>query len=144
MLDWIQTNQTLLWWLAAASAVTFVGTLIAVPWLIVRIPADYFANTCRHRTPWDKLHPVARIVVLILKNLLGVIFIAAGIAMLVLPGQGLLTILLGVILLNFPGKFAFERWLVTRRPILRSVNWLRRRARRPELTLDHEAARLGA
>jgi hypothetical protein len=44
------------------------------------------------------------------------------------PGQGLLTIAVGLILLDFPGKFRLERWLATRRSVWRSLNWLRRRA----------------
>ena len=61
-----------------------------------------------------------------------------GIAMLVLPGQGLLTIVVGIVLLNFPGKYRLERWLATRSPVWRSLNWLRRRAGRPELQRPEE------
>lgn len=53
--------------------------------------------------------------------------------MLVTPGQGVLMIIAGLVLLEFPGKFRLERWLVTRRHVWRSINWLRRRAGRPEL-----------
>jgi hypothetical protein len=81
---------------------------------------------------WEQ-HPVLRPIYLIAKNLLGLVLIIAGIAMLVLPGQGLLTIVVGVVLMNFPGKYRLERWLATRRPVWRSLNWLRRRASRPEL-----------
>ncbi len=59
--------------------------------------------------------------------------VLAGIAMLVLPGQGVLTIVVGLVLMNFPGKYRLERWMATRRPIWKSLNWLRRKARRPEL-----------
>jgi len=60
----------------------------------------------------------------------------AGIIMLVLPGQGIFTILIGIMLLNFPGKYRLERWIVARRPVLRSINWLRRRAGRAPLVPD--------
>ncbi len=136
MPEWIQTNQTILWWLAAASVATFVGTLSIVPWLIVRISADYFAPRKQHARTTPDRHPVVRALLLIGKNVLGCIFILAGTAMLVLPGQGILTILVGVTLLNFPGKYRLERWLVTRRPVLRAVNWLRRRAGRDPLLLE--------
>jgi len=62
--------------------------------------------------------------------------LVAGIAMLVLPGQGVLTIVIGIMLLDFPGKYRFERSLAARRPVLRSINWLRRRANRPLLHVD--------
>ncbi len=73
---------------------------------------------------------------LIGKNALGYIFVVAGFIMLVLPGQGIFTILIGIMLLNFPGKYRLEQWIVARRPVLRSINWLRRRAGRAPLVLD--------
>jgi hypothetical protein len=69
------------------------------------------------------------------KNLMGYVLIAAGIAMLVLPGQGMVTMLLGIILVDLPGKYRLERWLVARGPVFRSINWLRRRAGRDPLVL---------
>ncbi|HYW79916.1 MAG TPA: PGPGW domain-containing protein [Thermoguttaceae bacterium] len=128
MIDWVQANDTMLWWLAAISAITFVATLIVVPWLIVRIPEDYFEAPRRHRMPWADQHAVVRVVLLIGKNLLACVLLVAGVAMLLLPGQGILTLLVGILLLNFPGKYELERWLIRRHPVLRSVNWLRRRA----------------
>ena len=127
MIEWIQNNVTIVWWLVASSALTFVLSLIFVPILVARIPADYFTHTRRHSTLWSSYHPVARLILLTLKNSLGLILVIAGIAMLVLPGQGLFTILAGIMLLNFPGKYRLERWLVSRPPVLRSINWLRRR-----------------
>lgn len=121
--------------MAAVSVLTFIGTLIIVPIMIVRIPPDYFTHTKRHKVPWGDQHPVIRIILLIGKNILGYLLIGAGLVMLVLPGQGLLTILIGMMLLNFPGKYRLERWLVRRHLILQSMNWLRRRAHRTPLVL---------
>ncbi|NIV30742.1 MAG: hypothetical protein GWN58_14950, partial [Anaerolineae bacterium] len=72
-------------------------------------------------------HPVMGLVVLVLKNLLGLVLLVAGVAMLVLPGQGLLTIVIALTLLNFPGKYHLERWVVSRPPVYRAINWIRRR-----------------
>jgi hypothetical protein len=69
------------------------------------------------------------------RNVLGCALVAAGIAMLVLPGQGILTILVGVMLLDFLGKPRLQRWLVARRPVLRTINGLRRRAGQAPLVL---------
>ncbi len=72
----------------------FVGSLIAIPWILVRLPQDYFCE--RHPRTWLKdHHPVLRFIALALKNFVGWILLLGGIAMLVLPGQGLLTILFG-------------------------------------------------
>ena len=73
---------------------------------------------------------------MIAKNLLGYIFVVAGTLMLVLPDQGLLTILVGIMVLNFRGKYELERWIVSRQPVLGSINWIRRRAGRAPLVLE--------
>jgi hypothetical protein len=136
MVQWIRINETILWWLTVVSIITFVASLIVVPFLVVRIPPDYFADGKRHRKPWADQHAAVRGVLVAAKNLLGYILIVAGILMLVLPGQGTLTIVAGIMLLNFPGKYKFERWMVSRGPVLRSINWVRRRAGRDPLVLE--------
>ena len=133
ILEWIRNNDTTIIILGITSVFTFIGTLIVVPVLVVRLPADYFAHPGRRRKPWLAVHPVLRILLLVGKNVLGVILVGAGILMLVLPGQGILTILIGLTLIDFPGKFVFERWLVTRPAVLKSVNWLRLKAKRRPL-----------
>ena len=134
MLDWITIDEATLWCLAVFSIVSFMGTLILVPVLIIRIPEDYFAETKRHRwEPWAHEHPVIRWSLLITKNILGYIFIILGIAMLVLPGQGILTIFIGIMFINFPGKYQLERWVVMRGPLLNTINKLRNRAGRAPL-----------
>jgi hypothetical protein len=134
MFEWISLNETALWWLAAASVVSFVGTIALVPILVIRIPEDYFAEKKRHRwEPWAHRHPVIRWMLLIAKNVIGYAFIILGVAMLVLPGQGMLTIIIGIMFINFPGKYRLERWAVTRGPVLSTINRLRLRAGRAPL-----------
>jgi len=135
MIDWIKGHETVIWWMTGTSIITFIATLIAVPWLIVRIPSDYFAHRRRLKKLWADRHPAVRVVLLTGKNLLGYILIVTGIIMLVLPGQGMLTLLIGIIFIDIPGKYRFERWIVTRCLVLRSINWLRLRARRAPLVL---------
>lgn len=126
-------------WLALLSGATFVGSLLVIPWLVIRIPCDYFVLEKRRPGFWAQWHPLLRLVLVTLKNMLGLILIMAGVVMLILPGQGLLTILLGVVLMNFPGKYRLERFLISRPPVLRALNWIRFRAGAPELTLDSDA-----
>ncbi len=64
---------------------------------------------------------------LIGKDLLDWVIILLGIAILVLPWQGVLTIVIGLLLINFPGKFRLDRWIITRCPVLRIINALRQR-----------------
>jgi hypothetical protein len=136
MLESIRAHEAAVMWLAGSSVVMFIVTLIAVPWLIVRIPADYFAHGRRPRKRWADRHPLVRGALLAGKNLLGYLLIAVGIAMLVLPGQGVLTMLLGFILVDLPGKYRFERWLIARPLVLGTINRLRHRAGRDPLVVD--------
>lgn len=128
MIPWLRDHETLLWWLGFGSAAMFFVSLAAVPWLVVRIPADYFTRANRPSARWSRLHPVLRVLLHLGKNVLGAVLVAMGAAMLVLPGQGILTILLGVMMLDFPGKYTLECWLAGRPTVFRALNWLRRHA----------------
>jgi len=120
------------------SIVSFVGSVIAIPWILIRLPQDYFCES--HPRTWLKdRHPVLRLIALALKNFVGWILLLGGIAMLVLPGQGLLTILIGVSLMDFPGKRAIERKLVSRPLVLQAINRIRERFDRPPLVIEEHA-----
>jgi hypothetical protein len=133
MRAWFDQHGDLLAILGVVSIVTFIATLVLVPILVARLPEDYFSHPRRRRSRWGERHPVLRAVVLIAKNLLGVVLVLAGVGMMFLPGQGVLTILIGLMLVNFPGKYRLERWIARRRSVMRAMNWLRRRAHRPPL-----------
>ena len=135
MIEYLETHEVLIFWLSAVSFVTFAGTLIIVPWLIVHMPADYFAHQSRHKPRLAKKYFILKIIILMAKNMLGLILVAAGIIMLFIPGQGLLTIGIGIVLLDLPGKYTFERWFVGRGPVLRAINRTRLRAGRPPIDL---------
>lgn len=126
--------------LVAVSIATFVGSLFAVPWILVRLPSDYFLFESREPAILKDTHPLLRATLIVLKNLLGGVFLAGGIAMLVLPGQGILTILLGVSLIDFPGKYALQRKLVRQDAVHRSINWIRRRRGRDPIVVPGEDA----
>jgi len=134
MIAWLQSNKMLLGWLFGLSAVLFIGSLVALPWFVVRIPADYFLHR-RQIDRWHLSRPIWRYSLMILKNLCGAILVLAGIAMLVLPGQGILTILVGLIFLDFPGKLTFEQYLARQRAVARAINWMRAKAARPPLII---------
>jgi len=136
MLEWLGDNQAIVWALGGASVVVFVLGVLLVPVLVVRVPTDYFAHGKRPPGRWAKHHPVVRLTMLVIKNLFGVVLVLAGIAMLALPGQGLLTLLLGILMIDVPGKYRFEKWLVRQRWVHRPINWMRRRRGREALTLD--------
>ena len=120
-----QEHQAILGMMACFSAFMFIASLLSLPWLLSLIPADYFQSPEPYKAHHTFRHPALRTIVVVLKNVIGWILILAGIAMLILPGQGLLTILMGMLLINFPRKRDFERSLVRRQGILKSINWFR-------------------
>lgn len=133
MLDWMGDHRALLWLTGAASVALFVASILIIPPLIVRIRPDYFAHAQRPPSRWAQRRRFVRVSIQVGKNLLGGLLMIAGLAMLVLPGQGLLTLFVGFLLLDFPGKYRLEKWLIRRRYILGPINWLRARRNRPPL-----------
>lgn len=136
MIDWIQANEALVWWLSIGSVVTFLATLVLGPLLIARVPHDYFSHRRRRAMVLTRRHPLIRLLVLVLRNALGLVLLVAGLLMLVLPGQGLLTIVAAIVVADFPGKYRLERWIVSHRSIRNAIDWLRRRAGRRPLVVD--------
>ena len=118
--------------LAWGSLTLFVVSLAVIPWLVTKIPADYFHAEYR-RSKVTGVKPLPIQLLLGLKNLLGFLLILLGLVMLVLPGQGILTIVIGLFLMNFPGKYKLERALVSRPKVLNSLNWIRAKAQKPPL-----------
>jgi hypothetical protein len=135
MLNWIQDNQTLLWVLSGSSIVLLVASFFLVPFAVSRIRPDYFAHEKRPDRSWINLHPAVRVGIHIGKNLIGIVLLLTGVAMLALPGPGLITLLVGFFLLDFPGKYRIEKWLVRKAVVHRPINWLRHRAHRAPLDI---------
>lgn len=131
-------SQDLLLYLFILSVAGFVGSLIAIPVILVRLPADYFDER-RPRTWMKDHHPILRWAGLMVKNAIGLVFVLAGVAMLFLPGQGILTLLIGISLLDFPGKRCLERRLIYRPAVLRTINAMRAKFNKPPLTVADDA-----
>ena len=131
--DWGATHGPLLWWIFALSVALTLLTPLIVGWIIVRLPTNYFVEERHRRLQSLEQYPILRVLVAIAKNLVGVVLLVAGIIMLVAPGQGLLTIVISLTLIDFPGKYRLERWLISRPHVWRSVHWLRKRAGQADL-----------
>ncbi len=127
------------WHLVALSVGLAVGmaalSLPIVGYVLNRLPADYFINPDAQR-PIDR-HPILKWLFVLTRNAIGYFLIALGAVLSLpgVPGQGLLTVLMGVLLISFPGKHRFQRWLVTRRMILGAVNRLRARSGQPPFVM---------
>lgn len=117
--------------LAIVSLAMFVGTLLAIPIVAVRLPEDYFVRPPPRHSLGTK----------IVRNVLGAVVVAFGVLMLVLPGQGVLTILLGLSILDLPLKHRLVRKLLQRPTIARAVQSLRAKAHKPPLHLPADDGR---
>ncbi len=133
MFDFLSNHANTIYLLTLLSITTFVASLIFIPFLVIRIPKNYFTDAYRHESRLRHLHPAVYYSLITMKNLLGLVIFIAGILMLVLPGQGVLSMLVGLSLTDFPGKYRVERWLVKKPAVLHSINWIRRKARQPDL-----------
>ncbi|WP_406696433.1 PGPGW domain-containing protein [Singulisphaera sp. Ch08] len=122
-------------WAVAIFVGLFLGSLAVVMVLLVKLPATYFLDS-HPREGWGGQHPVVRWAVLVVKNLLGAVLVGVGIVMLVTPGQGVLTMLIGIMLLDFPGKRRLEKKLIGRPTALRAINRLRARFGKPPVILN--------
>ena len=140
MLSWFEGNESFFWWwIAAAFALSVVGAIV-LPILISRLPVDYFVG--ERRRPLESLrarHPLLRIALIVLKNLAGVGFVALGVLMLIGPGPGILSFLVAISLLDFPGKHRFEQRLARNRVIHRILDSIRIRFHRPVFQLPGRA-----
>lgn len=117
--------------------VTFSVNLGIVSFILVKLPADHFKRN-RQTQFWAGPNPAANAALVIGKNILGVFLILLGIALSLpgVPGQGLLTVLLGVMLVDFPGRNTLERKLLGRPEIQKTINKLRARFQKPPLEID--------
>ncbi|WP_146651110.1 PGPGW domain-containing protein [Labilithrix luteola] len=111
--------------LVVASAVVFVATLVAVPMLVVRLPADHFVRPPTRRS----------VLIHFGRNVVGGILVAVGLAMLVLPGQGVITILIGLSVLDLPIKHRLIRRILSQPRLEHAIQRLRERAGKPPLEI---------
>jgi Na+/H+ antiporter NhaD/arsenite permease-like protein len=102
--------------LVAFSVLAVVASIVLVPRFLAKLPPNYLhqGEEPKHSLPLR-----------IARNVLGAVLVALGVAMLVLPGQGLLTLLVGLLLVDFPGKHELVRRLMSKPKVLGVVNKLR-------------------
>jgi len=112
-------------WVAIGSVAMFVISLASMPFIVAQIPIDYFTHQGRHRMSQSNHHPIIRLLLAGLKNILGAILLMAGFIMLFTPGQGLLSILFGLMIMNYPGKYQLECWIIRKPVIFNAVTAMR-------------------
>ena len=122
--------------LLGMSFLSLVASVVGVPWYLRRLPADYFSRREQAAIGVPRSDDPSRLLLVVLRNLLGATLVLAGVAMLVLPGQGLATVLVGLLMMDYPGKKRLQRHVLSLGPVLRAANALRHRAGQPPLIVS--------
>ena len=122
-------------WAASLSVLIFIVSIALVWALVVWMPANYLVRERLSENGWFSRHPVSRLILVIIKNALGLALVVLGLIMLLTPGQGLLSLFLGVTLLDFPGKRRLMQRMLGRRGVLKVINRIRQNANRPPLEI---------
>jgi hypothetical protein len=117
--------------------VSFFVNLGIVSVILVKLPADHFSKS-RKTKFWAGPRPALHAAKVIGKNIAGILLVALGIVLSLpgVPGQGLLTVLLGIMLLDFPGRDRLEQKLLSKPSIVNAINRLRGRFGKPPLLLN--------
>ena len=131
--EFLSDYKIYLVWLGTLSLIIFIFSLLTLKWLVALIPSDYFIK--KNSSEFRSNYPIFWLISIIIKNLIGYTLIVGGILMLVLPGQGLFTIFVGLMLSNYPGKFYIERKFIAIPSVLRAINWLRKKSNTPSIKI---------
>jgi len=131
--EFLSDYKIYLVWLGTLSFVIFIFSLLTIKWLVALIPSDYFIQ--KNNSEFRSNYPIFWLISIIIKNLIGYTLIIGGILMLVLPGQGLFTIFIGLMLSNYPGKFYIERKFIAIPSVLKTINWLRKKSNTPSIRI---------
>jgi hypothetical protein len=116
-------------WISATviSIGLLVGSVAGAGWAVKRLPEDFLV--AQSQAPSRRgITPVR-----VLRNVLGAVLLLLGILMLALPGQGVLTVIAALSILDFPGKRRLMARLLRVPSVFRAVNRLRERSGKPPL-----------
>lgn len=125
MMEDFTAYQGVVLWISGGSVLVFVFSLMAVPWMVARIPEDYFV--AGQNLDSSGRNSLVRPVVWVIKNIVGLVLFIMGLVMVFIPGQGLLTMLLGVVLMEFPGKQKLVCFFASKKTIQNGLNWIRKK-----------------
>ena len=137
IISWSSMNSDLLFLLGSLSIFILIISVFMMVLIISFLPEDYFKSENRNliSSVQNSHYPLLKLLVLITKNFFGVLLLLSGILMLVLPGQGILTIITGLVFIDYPGKYKFERKLLRQKGLINSINWIRSRLSKPSLKI---------
>ena len=123
--------QPFLHLLAICSLLIFVLSIALIPWLVGRLRPDYFLFEASNTSSGNNSFSPVALAKMVLRNFAGLVLLCAGILMLFLPGQGLITIIISLALLDFPAKHRLIQKLVSPDSVRKSLNWIREKSGKP-------------
>jgi len=129
-LDIYNQYEAYIGFIVTVSALIFVASLILTPFLVSKIPQDYFTNLKYQRL--DVKH-LGHVIVVVARSIVGFILVLLGFVMLFTPGQGILAIIVGLFLLEFPGKKRLEHKIIENEVTFKALNWMRGKFGEPPL-----------
>lgn len=123
---WTEQHAGAMLFIVVISFVALLATIWGTPYLLARMPDNYFLLTPEHtqRTP-------RKLLISSIRTLLGLMLIIFGILMIFTPGPGLVALVLGLCVSDFPGKHRILQRLICQPNVFKALNWLRAKADKP-------------
>ena len=131
--EWLASYSSILIGIGGLSILILIFSIMGLGWFISQIPADYFIHEKRQADNWNKYSSETRVVIIIVKNVVGIAMLISGLLLLILPGQGILTMIIGILLIDYPGKFKLEQKIISIPSVFRGLNWFRAKSKKSYL-----------
>ncbi len=122
------------WWVITilVSSVIAFGML----WLIIcLLPEDFFLRSGKR--PHSR-HPMVHLIWVGFRNVIGYILLGIGLIFVVFPGPGMPWLLIGLVLVDLPGKRKMQQRMLRMPSVHHCLNWLRARGGRCALLFPGE------
>lgn len=123
---WLSIHTGFVVAIGAISFVLLAATLFVTPWFLAQLPHDYFSAT-----PQTSPQSLRRSVISFMRTILGILMILLAFAVMLTPGPGLVLLVFGLALCDFPGKHKLLIKLVSQPSVLSALNWLRGKTNKP-------------
>ncbi len=107
-----------------------IASLFIISWIIAALPADYFLMRVESAKDGERELPLFYDLYIVLKNIVGVLLVGIGIVLLLLPGEGILTIIIGLMMIDFPGKKVWIKKLLNYQSVRKVLNYIRFKAQK--------------
>ena len=127
---WLEQHSGTLTTIALLSFLLLIASLLATPWILAKLPANYFVLP-----PKQVPLTTFRVALSIIKTAFGLLLIMAGFMMFFTPGPGLVSVVLGIALCEFPGKHSLLKRVIRMPSVFSALNWIRAKAKKPPFEL---------